>query len=98
VVNFDMPTTPDGYTHRIGRTGRAEQQGRAYTFVTPEDHEMVRAVERRIGAAIPRQVVEGLGGSAPVPMTAAPRRQPAPPRRKTRGQARGRRRSSTGRR
>ena len=55
VVNFDMPTTPDGYTHRIGRTGRSERQGRAYTFVTPEDHELVRAVERRIGAAIPRQ-------------------------------------------
>ena len=34
VVNFDMPSTPDGYTHRIGRTGRSERQGRAYTFVT----------------------------------------------------------------
>jgi ATP-dependent RNA helicase RhlE len=54
VVNFDMPTTPQGYTHRIGRTGRAERQGRAYTFVTPEDGDLVRAVERQIGAAIPR--------------------------------------------
>jgi ATP-dependent RNA helicase RhlE len=56
VVNFDMPNTPDGYTHRIGRTGRSERTGRAYTFVTPEDQELVRAVERRIGAAIPRRV------------------------------------------
>jgi ATP-dependent RNA helicase RhlE len=55
VVNFDMPSTPDGYTHRIGRTGRAERQGRAYTFVTPEDKDLVRAVERRIGVVIPRQ-------------------------------------------
>ena len=55
VVNFDMPSTPDGYTHRIGRTGRSERRGRAYTFVTPEDHAMVRAVERRIGTAIPCQ-------------------------------------------
>jgi ATP-dependent RNA helicase RhlE len=57
VVNFDMPSTPDGYTHRIGRTGRSERQGRAYTFVTPEDNAMVRSVERRIGAVIPRQRV-----------------------------------------
>jgi ATP-dependent RNA helicase RhlE len=55
VVNFDMPTTPDGYTHRIGRTGRSERRGRAYTFVTPEDQALVRAVERRIGASIPRR-------------------------------------------
>ena len=57
VVNFDMPTTPQGYTHRIGRTGRAERQGRAYTFVTPEDVHLVRAVERQIGAAIPRREI-----------------------------------------
>ena len=56
VVNFDMPTTPDAYTHRIGRTGRSEREGKALTFVTAEDHEMVREVERRIGARIPRRV------------------------------------------
>ena len=55
VVNFDMPTTPEGYTHRIGRTGRSEREGRAYTFVTPDDRAMVREVERRIGAPIPRR-------------------------------------------
>jgi ATP-dependent RNA helicase RhlE len=66
VVNFDMPMTPDGYTHRIGRTGRAERQGRAYTFVTPEDQDLVRAVERRIGAPIPRQVVAGLTSLASI--------------------------------
>lgn len=60
VINFDMPTTPDAYTHRIGRTGRSERVGKAYTFVSPEDHAMVRAVERRIGAAIPRLKVEGI--------------------------------------
>jgi ATP-dependent RNA helicase RhlE len=67
VVNFDMPTTADGYTHRIGRTGRSERQGRAYTFVTPEDSDLVRAVEKRIGSAIPRRLVDGLGGAAPAP-------------------------------
>jgi ATP-dependent RNA helicase RhlE len=59
VVNFDMPSTVDAYTHRIGRTGRAEREGKAYTFVTSEDHQLVGAVERRIGAPIPRKTAEG---------------------------------------
>jgi len=60
VINFDMPSTPDAYTHRIGRTGRAEREGKAYTLVTAEDHAMVRAVERHIGTAIPRLQAEGI--------------------------------------
>ncbi|HUV13798.1 MAG TPA: DEAD/DEAH box helicase [Acidobacteriota bacterium] len=59
VVNFDMPSTVDAYTHRIGRTGRAEREGKAYTFVTGDDRQLVGAVERRIGASIPRKTVEG---------------------------------------
>ena len=62
VINFDMPNTPDAYTHRIGRTGRAERSGRACTFVTADDHEMVRAVEKRIGQSIARRVVPGFEG------------------------------------
>ncbi len=64
VINFDMPDTPDAYTHRIGRTGRSEREGKAYTFVTAEDQVMVRAVERRIGAAIPRLQAEGVASIA----------------------------------
>ena len=60
VINFDMPNTPDAYTHRIGRTGRSEREGKAYTLVTAEDHAMVRAVEQRIGAAIPRLQADGI--------------------------------------
>ena len=59
VVNFDVPTTTDAYTHRIGRTGRAERKGRAYTFVTQDDHAFVRAVERKIGASLPRRLPGG---------------------------------------
>ena len=59
VVNFDMPSTVDAYTHRIGRTGRAEREGKAYTFVTGDDRQLVGAVERRIGASIPRKTVDG---------------------------------------
>ena len=67
VVNYDMPNTSDAYTHRIGRTGRAEREGKAYTFVTADDHPMVREVERKIGASIPRRKVEGID-SIPLPV------------------------------
>ena len=59
VINFDVPNTPEAYTHRIGRTGRAERQGIACTFVTGMDHAWVQATERAIGGPIPRRKVEG---------------------------------------
>jgi ATP-dependent RNA helicase RhlE len=62
VINFDVPGTPDAYTHRIGRTGRSEKSGKACTFVTKDDADLVRAIEKRLGASIPRVRVEGFGG------------------------------------
>lgn len=59
VINFDVPNTPEAYTHRIGRTGRAELEGIACTFVTSADHSWVRSTEQMIGAPIPRRQVEG---------------------------------------
>ncbi len=59
VINFDVPNTPEAYTHRIGRTGRAELAGVAYTFVTTDDRAWVRATERMIGSHIPRRQIEG---------------------------------------
>ena len=59
VINFDVPNTPEAYTHRIGRTGRAELEGIACTFVTSDDREWLRATERMIGSAIPRRQVDG---------------------------------------
>ena len=53
VINFDVPSTPEAYTHRIGRTGRSEQEGVACTFVTSEDRGWVHSTERMIGAPIP---------------------------------------------
>ena len=53
VINFDVPNTPEAYTHRIGRTGRSEASGKACTFVTSEDRDWVRATERMIGIADP---------------------------------------------
>jgi ATP-dependent RNA helicase RhlE len=52
VINFDMPDTVDAYTHRIGRTGRAEETGEAFTFATVEDIKLIRDIERTIGEPI----------------------------------------------
>ncbi len=59
VINFDIPDTTDAYTHRIGRTGRAERTGDAFTLVTHEDREMIRDIERVLGAPIERRTLEG---------------------------------------
>ena len=52
VFNYDTPWHPDDYVHRIGRTGRAGNKGRAFTFVTPEDAEAIDNVEKLTGAKI----------------------------------------------
>ena len=52
VINYDMPATVDDYAHRIGRTGRACREGHAVSLVTPDDTEMVRAIEATLAAKI----------------------------------------------
>ena len=54
VVNFDVPAVPDDYIHRVGRTGRAEATGDAFTFVAPEDEAELRAIEKAIARTLPR--------------------------------------------
>jgi ATP-dependent RNA helicase RhlE len=86
VINFDMPDTADAYIHRIGRTGRMERTGDAFTLVTPEDNDMIRTLERIMGqplvrktfddfdytvAAPPRMASEARGRGR-VPVRAAP--------------------------
>jgi ATP-dependent RNA helicase RhlE len=58
VINYDMPDTTDAYIHRIGRTGRAERTGDAYTLVTPEEHASVRDLEKVMGKKIERRELE----------------------------------------
>jgi ATP-dependent RNA helicase RhlE len=55
VINFDMPDTVDAYTHRIGRTGRAKEEGEAFTFVLPEEGSMVRSIEKVLGTSLERR-------------------------------------------
>jgi ATP-dependent RNA helicase RhlE len=54
VVNFDVPAVPDDYIHRVGRTGRAELTGDAFTFVSREEEPDLRAIEKAIGRTLPR--------------------------------------------
>jgi len=67
VVNYDMPDTTDAYTHRIGRTGRAAKTGDAFTFVTPEDEDTVRSIERVLGSRIERRTAKGFDYHQPAP-------------------------------
>ena len=62
-----MPDTVDAYTHRIGRTGRAELTGEAFTFAAHTDESMIRDIERVLGAPIERRQLTGFdyGGYAP---------------------------------
>ena len=57
VVNFDVPQAPEDYIHRIGRTGRAEATGDAFTFVAPDEENDLRDIERAIGKRLPRVTV-----------------------------------------
>lgn len=66
VINYDMPDTPEAYIHRIGRTGRAERLGDAFTLVTSDDSDGVRILEKMIGQRLPRATLDGFDYKAPL--------------------------------
>ncbi len=90
VVNFDVPAASEDYIHRVGRTGRAELTGEAFTFVAPEDESELRAIERAIGKPLPRVLLPDFDykqkpperrrspGSSARPSTRGGRTAPAP--------------------
>ena len=57
VINYDVPHTPEDYVHRIGRTGRMDATGDAFTLMSPEEQSDVVAIERFLGRSIPRVVL-----------------------------------------
>jgi superfamily II DNA/RNA helicase len=67
IFNFDVPFQPDDYVHRIGRTGRAGRTGHAFMLVGARDEKAVAAIEKLMGLAIPRCVMEGLPQETPRP-------------------------------
>ncbi len=76
VINYDVPTSPDTYVHRIGRTGRVGRSGRAITFVESRQKRELEAIERHIGTKI-AQWEQG-AVAPPTPVRERPRRHSKP--------------------
>jgi ATP-dependent RNA helicase DeaD len=76
VVNYDVPTSPDTYVHRIGRTGRVGRSGRAITFVEARQKRELEAIERHIGTQIAAWSQDAK--VAPTPVSERPRRHSKP--------------------
>jgi len=74
VINYDMPSTPETYIHRIGRTGRAERSGKAYTLITDEDRQMVKAINRVLGMPVEQRILADFNYHAPMAATTNHRR------------------------
>jgi superfamily II DNA/RNA helicase len=64
VINFDVPIAPQDYVHRVGRTGRAGNQGQAITLVTPVEELAMRDIERLTEQKVKRVVLPDFGGAA----------------------------------
>ena len=67
VINYDVPDTAEAYIHRIGRTGRAERRGDAFTLVTPQDESMIKIFEKILGQKLSRNALEGFDYSKDAP-------------------------------
>jgi ATP-dependent RNA helicase DeaD len=76
VINYDVPTSPDTYVHRIGRTGRVGRSGRAITFVEDRQKRELEAIERHIGTSVAQW--EKGAQTPPTPVRERPRRHSKP--------------------
>ncbi len=72
VINFDMPAAPEDYVHRIGRTGRAGNEGQAMTLLTPVDELTMTRVEKLTGQKVERIFLPAFGGMVPMARPARP--------------------------
>lgn len=73
VINFDLPEIPEQYVHRVGRTGRGKEYGIGLTLCSPEEEELLEAIEKEIGSEIPespvskrsyKEIVKTFGGTS----------------------------------
>lgn len=79
VINFDVPRHAEDYVHRIGRTGRAEAVGEAFTLVSPDEEEFIRNIEKFIRKPIPRSLIPDFPYQSQPRMTAPTRTEPGHP-------------------
>lgn len=78
VINYDIPVVPEDYVHRIGRTGRAGNSGRAITLFTTAEESSMRAIEKLTGQLVERVLLPDFGGSMPVAASTFKNARPAP--------------------
>ena len=106
VINYDIPSTPEAYIHRIGRTGRATCTGDAFTLVTAEDNGMAAAIDRVLGSRVERRKLPEFDYNRLAPANTgglrkingpADRRRSATPSPSRRPQSSGRKRDFAGR-
>ena len=67
VINYDMPGFPEEYVHRVGRTGRAGQNGVAASLVCPAELDLLAAIEKALGTTIPVEEVKGYTQESDIP-------------------------------
>lgn len=79
VVNFELPHVPEDYVHRVGRTGRAGNEGRAVSLVSTEERHLLRSIERLIQQDIPKEVISDRGSGLPAASEQNRERRPAHP-------------------
>ncbi|HEY8385147.1 MAG TPA: ATP-dependent RNA helicase RhlE [Porticoccaceae bacterium] len=99
VVNFELPNVAEDYVHRIGRTGRAGNEGEALSLVCVDEHKLLRDIERLINRQLPRVVVDGFAPDPSIKAEPIPNgRNSRPPRQggagRSSGQPRGQGRSA----
>jgi ATP-dependent RNA helicase RhlE len=92
VVNFDVPTDPEVYVHRVGRTARAGAQGLALTLISPDEWLLMADVEKLIGKGFPREVIPGFEPSVAPLQPKAQRAEAARPERSLRPRRGGKKR------
>ena len=90
VINFDLPYVAEDYVHRIGRTGRAGEQGRALSLVSADEVLQLQKIEKLIKQSLPREEVEGFEPEHRLPTKTVKTtgKRPPKPGQRTKGQAR----------
>ena len=82
VISHDVPTVPDDYVHRIGRTARAGAEGDAWVLVSPPEEKLLAQIERQVGQRLPRVVLPDFDyNQANTDRSQEPKRRPGPQQR-----------------